>query len=91
MGKGSGKGSGKGAGSVTDKPSFFEGFAGTTKGSFFEAPSWVDQTKAAGQVLHCVVAWSHQLDFLVGATSQEPSIENNPNWGVLLSGQFLFW
>jgi sterol desaturase/sphingolipid hydroxylase (fatty acid hydroxylase superfamily) len=67
-------GRGKGSRSPTEKStSFFEGFAGTTKGSFFEAPSWVDQSKPAG------------------ATSQEPAIQNNPNWGSLLTGQFLFW
>lgn len=39
-----GKGGGKGGASK----SFFEGFAGTTNGSFFEAPSWVNKSKDPG-------------------------------------------
>lgn len=47
MGKGGGKG-GASSAKQEAKPGFFEGFAGTTKGSFFEAPLWVDQSKPAG-------------------------------------------
>jgi len=34
--------------STKGEGSMFEGFAGTTKGSFFEAPSWVDQRNIPG-------------------------------------------
>lgn len=33
-----------------------EGFAGTTKGSFFEAPSWVNKEMAAGRTNQVCVA-----------------------------------
>ena len=40
------------------------GFAGTgPNGSFFEAPAWVDQTKAPGttsQVGHCITVYSEE-------------------------------
>jgi len=41
------KGSG-GDGAAPSKASFFEGFAGTTNGSFFAPPSWVDVKKKPG-------------------------------------------
>ena len=43
------KGKGKGCEGKEDQSTgFFEGFAGTTNGSFFASPSWVDQKKKPG-------------------------------------------
>lgn len=41
-------------------PNVLEGFAGTTKGSFFESPAWVDEKKAPGTTAQSKVygSWS---------------------------------
>ena len=37
-------------------PNVLEGFAGTTKGSFFESPAWVDEKKAPGTTAQVLIA-----------------------------------
>ena len=66
MGKGGGKG-GASSAKQEAKPGFFEGFAGTTKGSFFEAPLWVDQSKPAGHSSQ--VSWLLKADSLFGRSN----------------------
>lgn len=48
MGRGSGKGKKGTPKNPATSTSMWEGFAGTTKGSFFSAPAWVDPAKKPG-------------------------------------------
>jgi hypothetical protein len=65
----------------------FDGFAGTVKGSFFNAPEWVDQSMAAGrtnQAVVCVVAHrfcvgSVRADVLVFASSLDVCLPPPPS------------